>query len=224
MTGSPGTGSNVVPAGRPWQYRLSGRLPTVAWLTVMWVVLWGDPSPGTVLAGVAVASLCYSAARLPHIPVRLGFRPLPALRLAARVGYDLVFSSVRVAFHGLWRPGRTHGAIVAVPMRTDSDFLLAMLSALLSMVTGTLVIELNRNRGVVYVHGLPVNDTDAVAGLRAQVRRTEELLVHAFGTAEDLEMFRRLARLPAEEEAGTAAARRAAQREADDERTRREQG
>jgi len=206
MTESPGTSASAVPAARVWWRRLAARLPTVAWLTAMWVVLWGDPSPGTVVAGAAVAALCYSAARLPHIPVRLGFRPLHALRLAARVAYDMLASSLRVAFHGVWRPRRTNGAIVAVPMRTDSDFLLAILSALLSMVTGTLVIELNRNQRVVYVHGLPVNDAGAVRGLRAQVRRTEELLVRAFGTAEDLEMFERLAGLPEEAEAAAAAA------------------
>jgi len=202
VTGRTGTSASTIPAGRIWWHRLAGRLPTVAWLTVMWVVLWGDPRPGTVVAGAVAASLCYSAARLPHIPVRLGFRPLHALRLAVRVAYDLFSSSVRVAYHGLWRPGHTTGAIVAVPTRTDSDFLLAALSALLSMITGTLVIELNRDRRVLYVHGLPVNDANAVRGLRAQVRRTEELLVHAFGTAEDLERFRRLSRPPAREGTG----------------------
>ncbi|TDQ48240.1 Na+/H+ antiporter subunit E [Actinorugispora endophytica] len=204
MTVDHGSSASTVPTGRPWYRRLGGRLPTVLWLTVMWVVLWGDPSPGTAVAGFAVASVCYSAARLPHIPVRLGFRPQHALRLVLHVGYDMLLSSVRVAFHGLWRPKRTRGAIVAIPVRTDSDFLLAMFSGLVSLVTGTLVIELNRNQGVLYVHGLPVNGPDGPEELRAQVRRTEELLVLAFGTAEDLEVFRLRA---GEEPAGAAGER-----------------
>ncbi|GAB3212472.1 Na+/H+ antiporter subunit E [Marinactinospora thermotolerans] len=179
---------------RSWLQRLLGRLPTVVWLTVMWVILWGDPSPGTILAGLLVASLGYSAARLPHLPVRLGFHPIAVLRLASRIGYDLFASSVRVAFHVLWRPERTRGAIVAVPMRTDSDFLLALVSGGLSLVTGSLVIELNRDQGVIYVHGIPVASPEAVEGLRRQVRRTEELIVRAFGNAEDIAEFERAER------------------------------
>ncbi|RCV57001.1 Na+/H+ antiporter subunit E [Marinitenerispora sediminis] len=196
-----GGSSSAVPAQRSWPRRLLGRLPTVLWLTAMWVILWGDPSPGTVIAGLLVGSACYSAAKLPHIPVRLGFRPLAALRLVAVIGYDLFASSAQVALHVLWRPHRTRGAIVAVPMRTDSDFLLAMLSGGLSLVTGSLVIELNRDQGVVYVHGIPIDSPEAAERLRRQVRRTEELFVRAFGTAEDLAEFERHAE-PADGEDG----------------------
>ncbi|MBB4933085.1 multicomponent Na+:H+ antiporter subunit E [Lipingzhangella halophila] len=169
--------------------RLLGRLPTVVWLTVMWALLWGDLSPGTLLAGAGVASLCYAAARLPHLPVRLRVRPVFVLRLAARIGWDLLWSSVQVAFRVLWRPARVRGAIVAVPMRTDSDLLLAMVSAGLSLVTGSLVIELNRDQGVIYVHGIPIDSPEAAQGLRRRVRHTEELFVRAFGTAEDVAAF-----------------------------------
>ncbi|MFC7330098.1 Na+/H+ antiporter subunit E [Marinactinospora rubrisoli] len=196
VTPSAGAGagsSSAVPAERTWPRRLLGRLPTVLWLTAMWVILWGDPSPGTIIAGAVVGSACYSVAKLPHIPVRLGFRPLAVLRLAAAIGYDLFSSSAQVAVHVLWRPRRTRGAIVAVPMRTDSDFLLAMVSGGLSLVTGSMVIELNRDQGVIYVHGIPIDSPEAVERLRRQVRRTEELFVRAFGTAEDLAEFGRSA-------------------------------
>ncbi|RNL87425.1 Na+/H+ antiporter subunit E [Halostreptopolyspora alba] len=169
--------------------RLLGRLPTVVWLTVMWALLWGDLSPGTLLAGAGVASLCYAAARLPHLPVRLRVRPLYVTRLAARIGWDLLWSSLQVAFRILWRPAEVRGAIVAVPMRTDSDLLLAMVTAGLSLVTGSLVIELNREQGVVYVHGIPIDSPRAAQNLRRRVRHTEELFVRAFGTAEDVARF-----------------------------------
>ncbi|WP_245646057.1 Na+/H+ antiporter subunit E [Nocardiopsis trehalosi] len=189
-TSSAGASTSAVTT-RSAGMRLLGRLPTVLWLTLMWVVLWGDPSPGTVIAGAVVGSLCYTVAKLPHIPVRLGFRPWHALRLVGVIGYDLFRSSVHVAFHVLWRPAEVRGAIVAVPMRTDSDFLLAMVSGGLSLVTGSLVIELNRDQGVIYVHGIPIESDGAVDRLRRQVRRTEELFVRAFGTAEDVAEFER---------------------------------
>ncbi|MBB6172747.1 multicomponent Na+:H+ antiporter subunit E [Nocardiopsis mwathae] len=175
--------------GRPRWRRVLGRLPTIAWLTVMWVLLWGDASPGTVLAGAAVATLCYSVAKLPHLPVRLGFRPLRVLRLAGRFLFDLIASSLQVAFRVVWRPREVNGAIVAVPMRTDSELLLVMVTGGLSLITGSLVIELNRDEGVIYVHGLPVAEPEDAERVRRHARRIEELFVRAFGTADDIAAF-----------------------------------
>ncbi|CAM3671923.1 Na+/H+ antiporter subunit E [Nocardiopsis rhodophaea] len=175
-------------AGPRWR-RILGRLPTVAWLTVMWMLLWGDASPGTALAGIGVAMICYSVAKLPHIPVRLSFRPLSVLRLVGHFVFDLIVSSVHVASRVLWRPREANGAIVAVPVRTDSDLLLAMVSGGLSLITGSLVIELNRDEGVIFVHGMPIGTPDDAERLRRRVRRTEELFVRAFGTADDITAF-----------------------------------
>ncbi|MFC3999130.1 Na+/H+ antiporter subunit E [Nocardiopsis sediminis] len=188
---SEATGTVPIPETRSALRRLAGRLPTVIWLTLMWVILWGDPSPGTVIAGAAVGSVCYAAAKLPHIPVRLGFHPVYALKLGGYILTELIVSSARVAVHALWRPRLMRGAIVAVPMRTDSDFLLAAVSAGLSLVSGSLVIELNRDQGMVYVHGAPIDSEAAVERLRRQVRRTEELIVRAFGTPADIAEFER---------------------------------
>ncbi|QBI55259.1 Na+/H+ antiporter subunit E [Streptomonospora litoralis] len=194
---APGPGRERPPS--PLQ-RLLRRLPMLLWLTLMWVVLWGDASPGTVLAGAGVASGCYAVTRLPHLPVRLRFRPLHALLLVGHISLELLASSIRVAAHALWRPARMRGAIVAVPMRTDSDLLLVMVTAGLSLITGSLVIELNREEGVLYVHGTPVQSARAVRKLRRQVRHTEERFVRAFGTAADVEEFEREERLMREAE------------------------
>lgn len=199
--------SDAVATNRTWVRRILGRLPTVLWLTVMWGLLWGDFSLGTMIAGAAVASGCYTVAKLPHIPVKLKFSPVPALRLAVYIAFDLVASSVHVAVHVLWRPSRVRGAIVAVPMRTDSDLLLAMVSGSLSLITGSLVIELNREQGVVYVHGIPIHSPQSVGRLRQQIQRTEEQFVRAFGTPDDIAEFeaaeREFAELPDTSDLGT---------------------
>ncbi|WP_017539332.1 Na+/H+ antiporter subunit E [Nocardiopsis halophila] len=169
--------------------RLLGRLPMVLWLTVMWAVLWGDASPGTLIAGFAVGAGCYVAARLPHLPVRLRFRPLWAVRLAVRILWDLLASSVQMAYFTFDRPHRVRGAIVAVPLRTDSDLLMAMVSGGLSLVTGSQTIELDREGGVIYVHGIPIRGEGDVPRLRRDVRRIEELFVRAFGSTADIADF-----------------------------------
>lgn len=169
--------------------RMLGRLPMVLWLTAMWAVLWGDASPGTLLAGFGVGAGCYAAAKLPHLPVRLRFRPLRAALLAGRILLDLLTSSVQMAYYALDRPGRVRGAIVAVPLRTDSDLLMAMVSGGLSLVTGSQTIELDREGGVIYVHGVPIRGEGDVPRLRRDVRRMEELFVRAFGSTADIADF-----------------------------------
>lgn len=169
--------------------RILGRLPMVLWLTAMWAVLWGDASPGTLIAGFAVGAGCFAAAKLPHLPVRLRFRPMRAALLAGRILLDLFTSSVQMAYYALYRPGRVRGAIVAVPLRTDSDLLMAMVSGGVSLVTGSLTIELDREGGVIYVHGIPIRGEGDVPRLRRDVRRMEELFVRAFGSTADIEDF-----------------------------------
>ncbi|MDA0566104.1 Na+/H+ antiporter subunit E [Streptomonospora sp. S1-112] len=213
-----GSGAAGAEAGRrrtPLQ-RMLGRLPTIAWLTLMWVILWGDPSPGTVVAGAGVATAGYAAAKLPHLPVGLRFRPLHVLLLVGHIVWDMFASSVQVSVHALWRPERMRGVIVEVPMRTDSDLLLAMVTGGLSLITGSLVIELNREEGVLYVHGTPIESERSVRQLRRQVRRTEKLFVWAFGTAADIEEFEREERREAEREARGAAEALPGAAEADD--------
>ncbi|GAB3496315.1 Na+/H+ antiporter subunit E [Nocardiopsis coralliicola] len=186
--------------------RLLGRLPTVIWLTLMWAILWGDFSPGTLVAGAFVSAGCYAAAKLPHLPVRLHFRPLRVVRLILFVAVDLLQSSVHMAYHTLRRPKQVRGAIVAVPLRTDSDLLMALVSAGLSLVTGSQTIELDREAGVIYVHGIPIHDESDVPKLRRSVMRTEEMYVRAFGTQQDIARFKDAEREVDAEEGGALAA------------------
>ncbi|MFD0774837.1 Na+/H+ antiporter subunit E [Streptomonospora algeriensis] len=188
MSAPPETGAE---SARPRRQQLLGRLAMAAWLVLMWAILWGDASLGTLVAGACVAVGGYATARLPHLPAQLRFRPLRILLLIGHIAVEMITSSVRVALHALWRPQRMRGAIVAVPMRTDSDLLLVMVSLGLSLVTGSLVIELNREEGVFYVHGTPVSSERSVRHLRRQVWRTEERFVRAFGTQHDIDEFER---------------------------------
>ncbi|PRX97338.1 Na+/H+ antiporter subunit E [Allonocardiopsis opalescens] len=171
---------------RRWVLRIGVRMPMVAWLTVMWLILWGDVTLGATVAGAIVATGCYAAAKLPRMPIGVRLRPLGIVRVVVVLAYDLLVSSVHMAWHVLHRPGRARGAVVAVPLQTESDLLMAMTAGGLTMVPGSMVVGLNRDEGVLYVHGFPLHDERSVEKLRRDVRRTEELFVRAFGTAADI--------------------------------------
>lgn len=82
---------------RPARYR-SLQLPVLAWLTVVWVALWGDISATTVLGGFVVAITGCLVFPLPPLRLDVRVRPLPLAWLVLRFAFDVVLSSVQVAW------------------------------------------------------------------------------------------------------------------------------
>jgi multicomponent Na+:H+ antiporter subunit E len=55
---------------------IARRLPSVLWLTVVWVLLWGTFTPASIVGGVLVAVLVTALFRVPLAADRLRLRPL----------------------------------------------------------------------------------------------------------------------------------------------------
>jgi multicomponent Na+:H+ antiporter subunit E len=78
------------------------------------------------------------------------------------------------------------GAIVQVQLRADSDLLLTAVAETISLVPGSLVLDLDREERLMAVHLLHVDDLADVERQRADVLAVEDRIVRAFGTAEDI--------------------------------------
>jgi multicomponent Na+:H+ antiporter subunit E len=84
-----------------------------------------------------------------------------------------------------------HNAIIGVPLRTTSDFVMTMTATAVSLVPGTLVIEIDRARAVLYLHSIAVDDERGIERVRRAVLATEARIVRAIGSAADLAKVRR---------------------------------
>ncbi|MFW3170085.1 Na+/H+ antiporter subunit E [Geodermatophilus sp. CPCC 206100] len=168
--------------------RLRHQLPLVLWLVLVWILLWGTWSWANVISGLVVALTVLVLLPLPHVVGGVRFRPVSALVFLGHFAGDLVLSGAQVAWLAL-RPRRADGgsAIIRVQLRADSDLLLTMVAEATSLVPGSLVLDLDREHRVMTVHLLHVRDRDAIERERADVLRTEERLVRAFGSAADIE-------------------------------------
>jgi multicomponent Na+:H+ antiporter subunit E len=71
-------------------------------------------------------------------------------------------------------------------LRTDSDLLLTMIAAALSLVPGSLVLDLDREKRAIALHLLHVRDLDGVARKKTGVLATEDRVVRAFGSAAEI--------------------------------------
>jgi multicomponent Na+:H+ antiporter subunit E len=166
--------------------RLRHQLPLLAWLVLVWILLWGTWSWANLLSGLLVALAATALLPLPPMVGSARLRPVPLVRFVGHFLVDLVVSSAQVAWETV-RPGRDRrGAIVAVQLRTDSDLLLAVVAEAVSLVPGSLVIDLDRDARVMALHLLSVRDLADVDRRKAAVLAMEDRVVRAFGSADDV--------------------------------------
>ncbi|MGY1621372.1 Na+/H+ antiporter subunit E [Geodermatophilus sp. SYSU D00965] len=166
--------------------RLRHQVPLLAWLVLVWILLWGTWSWANVVSGVVVALVVTVFLPLPHVVGGVRLRPLPLLAFLGGFTTDLVVSAAQVAWLTLRPGGAERSAIVQVQLRTDSDLLLAMVAESLSLVPGSIVLDLDREQKLITLHLLGVRDLDAVAREKERVLATEDRMVRAFGSAADV--------------------------------------
>ncbi|WP_411081416.1 Na+/H+ antiporter subunit E [Streptomyces sp. cmx-18-6] len=160
-------------------------LPLIAWLTLIWVLLWSTFNLANIITGVIVAVAVCLAFPLPQVDLGLRLHPWGIIRLAGYLLYDMYTSGVKVTrqiFVGL--PHRA--AVIGVPLRCRSDLMLAAVAVAVSNVPGGSVIEVRRATATVFLHVLDADDPEELEAARLQVWRLEELTVRAFGTSDEI--------------------------------------
>lgn len=167
--------------------RLTGHLVLLVWLTVVWVGLWGSLTAANVLGGLVLAVVLLLLLPLPEVPAEGGVRPAALARFVLVFLWELVKASATVVVQVLRPRGGLRQAVIAVPVTAVSDRLLTLLANAVSLTPGTLALEVDRPRAVLYVHVLNVRDgVDAVEDVRRSIVRLERLAIRALGSAECL--------------------------------------
>ncbi|MEU1885691.1 Na+/H+ antiporter subunit E [Micromonospora rifamycinica] len=158
----------------------------LGWLVVVWNLLWGQFSPANLLTGLLVGGAVLLFFPLPPVSFGGRLRPRALLTLAGVFVVELVSASIHVATIAV-RPGfRPRGAIIGVTLRVRTDLNLALTAELLSLVPGTLIVEVDRDAGVLYVHVLDVRSPADLTGSRDRILAVEERIVRAVGSDAEL--------------------------------------
>lgn len=156
------------------------RVLTVIALAAVWVLLWGRVTPANVLGGIGVAVLVLVALPMPRVPVQGLLHPVALLRLLIRVTWYLLLSSLQVAWLAV-RPGPVpRNGVLRVPLSIKSDLVLVLAANITTLIPGSIVLEIDQVRRILYCHVLDVGSPRAVAQFRHQVAEVERLLVAAF--------------------------------------------
>ena len=157
------------------------RLFLAAWLVVVWVALWRDPSVGNVLGGVIVAIVTISLFPIPAQRDTLRIRPLPMLRFVFTVAWSVVKANAVVAWEVLTPTNQINEGVVAVDLTSPHPVVATLVSHAIILAPGTMVIDIDDETdgpSRMYVHVLHLR---AVEDVRAEVLELERLAVAAVG-------------------------------------------
>lgn len=161
------------------------RIGLICWLTVVWVLLWGTLSAANILGGLAIALLITVLLPLPVVPMQGRLHPFSLLRLIGRVIVDLVKASTQLAWLTV-RPGAPpRSAVVRAPLSVKSDLTLALTAAILTLIPGTMIVDIDQARRILYVHILDVRADGAIEDFHRQLAHLEKLIIAAFERDED---------------------------------------
>lgn len=153
--------------------------PRFVVLIVVWMLLWREVSPGTLVGGGFVALAIESLRRSVDAtgPLRLA----PLARFVVRYLGSVIRSNLRVAWEVVTPSNEDiREAIVAVPLETGSLAARLLLANAVSYTPGTLTVELGSDPPALYVHVLHFDDAERI---RTEIAAMEELVASALPSA-----------------------------------------
>lgn len=167
-----------------------GRFPhaslgTIMWIAAVWVLLWGEVSPGNILTGFGLALFITSVAPFPTTKFDGRFRPKALFWLAIIFIRDLFQAAWQQAWFIVSRK-TPHGAIIRVRLRSNSDAYLSMAAGMSALVPGSVVVDADQQSATVYVHIFDVELAGGLDQAHSDVLDLEERILRAFASRNEL--------------------------------------
>ncbi len=162
------------------------QLVLLFFLVLLWVMLWDTVSGLSILSGLVVAVIIVRVFYLPPVILSGRFNILHALVFGGWFLYSLLYASVEVAWMAFRPRAVGAGSVIACDLRTSSDLLMTLIADTASLIPGSLIIDADRARGVLYLHVLDADSEEKALAAKRQVYRIEGLLIRALGSHRDL--------------------------------------
>lgn len=157
------------------------QLPFLAWLIVLWMLLWAQFTVLSFLTGLVVAIFVTRVFRLPTVElsgrINLWYGALFVVQFLFAILRGALSVTVQV-FDFRRQPGT---AIIAVPLRYADDLVMTHVAVVSSLIPGSLVVEADRDRGILYLHVIGVRNREDVEKQRQGVLGWEKRIVRALG-------------------------------------------
>jgi multicomponent Na+:H+ antiporter subunit E len=178
------------PDRRPMLEHLWVQLPFFLWLIALWMLMWGQFTVLAFITGLVVAIVVTRVFRLP--PVELSGRLNLWFGLVFVVTFlaAVVRGSLLVAWQVLDVRRQPGAAVIAVQLRVDDDLIMTHTGVTASLIPGSLIVEADRDRRVLYLHVIGVRSQDDIEAQRRAVLGWEARIVRAVGSGAQLAKIR----------------------------------
>lgn len=180
---------NIRRTRTPWGERLKFRPLSALTMALVWVLLWGSFTPMSIVGGILVGYLIGVVLPLPPIFWKGRVRPWGVVRLIAHLIFDLLVSSVRVFMLAFHRKVDLRAGIVRIDLITDNDLYQVQVAEMISLVPGTVVVEVVRNPRRLYLHAIDLHGDDPVGRVQKMAVDVESRVVRAFGSRQEINDF-----------------------------------
>ena len=156
------------------------RLFVLGWMTFVWVLLWGTFSIANILGGLVVSIISWCCCRSPASPSKAECICLSAVRLGVYIFIESIRSTVSVGWLAIRPAPPPVTGVLRCRLTIKSDLVLTLWTDIMNNIPGTMVLEIDQVRRIVYVHVLDVSTDRAVADFYRSARLIERLLIRTF--------------------------------------------
>jgi multicomponent Na+:H+ antiporter subunit E len=159
-------------------------VPLLVWLVLVWIFLWETLTWGNIIAGIVLALVVTRVFYLPPVELSGRFNIYWAGVFLVHFVTDLFRSSWQVARQA-FTPGVPRNAVIALDLTTRSDLIMTMTGHALTLIPGSLIVEVDRPNTTLYVHVLDVDSDEDLESARQRIYQDEERLIMTMGTREE---------------------------------------
>lgn len=163
------------------------QLPLLVALVLLWLFLWGSFTVVDVLMGIFVAVLVTRVFELPPVTLSGRFNPLWLIVFLADFFWHVILGSIQVAALAFRFGHVAKSAVVEVNLETRSDFVMTLVSIATSLVPGSLILEVDRDKSTLFLHVIDADTPGKIEKARADVILTERRLLRALGSRDELD-------------------------------------
>ena len=189
LDGKAGGGdvSNGEVRRRFWQ-----QLPLLVALVLLWMILWSQFTWLSLLTGIIVAVVVTRVFYLPPVELSGRLNLWYTLVFLVHFFFDVAVASFQVAFQALNPKPIPRSSVIGIQLRTRSDLIMTLDAIAMSLVPGSLVVEADRERSILYLHSFATETADDVEAMRRKVLVVEARIVRAIGSTADLDRIRKV--------------------------------
>lgn len=149
-------------------------------LTIVWFALIGDQSLVSLVAGFVIGFVVLWIAK-PMFDTKTTYfhRMFRVIRLINFFIYELIMSSVKVAWDVITPTDHSNPAVIEMPLDVESEMEIFLVANLISLTPGTLTLDVDAKRNCLIIHAMFADDVDALIaelkdGMEYQVKRAFE--------------------------------------------------